>query len=58
MPSEWLVYITSSKKLNFHAFESAIERYQNAESVQFCKKDRSVGKAQVRVCMYVIVFRR
>ena len=35
--------------LNFHAFESAIERYQNAESVQFYKRDRSEEKAQVRV---------
>ena len=34
---------------NFRAFEGAIERYQNAESVQFYKRDRSVEKAQVRV---------
>ena len=34
---------------NFRAFESAIERYQNAESVQFYKRDRSVEKTQVRV---------
>ena len=34
---------------NFRAFESAIERYQNAESVQFYMRDRSVEKAQVRV---------
>ena len=34
---------------NFRAFESAIERYQNAESAQFYKRDRSVEKAQVRV---------
>ena len=31
----------------FRAFERAIERYQNAESVQFYKRDRSVEKAQV-----------
>ena len=37
------------KKENFRAFESAIERYQNAESVQFYKRDRSVENAQVRV---------
>ena len=34
---------------NFQAFESAIERYQNAESVQFYKRDRNVEKAQVRI---------
>ena len=34
---------------NFQAFESANERYQNAESVQFYKTDRSVAKAQVRI---------
>ena len=35
---------------NFQAFESAIERYQNAESFQFYKRDsRSVEKAQVRI---------
>ena len=37
---------------NFQAFESAIECYQNAESVriQFYKRDsRSVEKAQVRI---------
>ena len=33
---------------NFRAFGSAIERYQNAKSVQFYKRDRSVEKAQVR----------
>ena len=33
---------------NFQAFESAIECYQNAESVQFYKRDsRSVEKVQV-----------
>ena len=33
---------------NFQAFESAIEHYQNAESVQFYKRDsRSVEKVQV-----------
>ena len=33
---------------NFQAFESAIEHYQNAESVQFFKRDsRSVEKVQV-----------
>ena len=38
------------KNENFQAFESAIERYQNAESVQFYKRDyRSVEKAQVRI---------
>ena len=51
MPSEWLVYFTSGKmlKTNFQAFGSAIERYQNAESVQFYKRERSVEKAQVRI---------
>ena len=34
---------------NFQAFESANERYQNAESVQFYKRNRSVEKAQVRI---------
>ena len=33
----------------FQAFESANERYQNAESVQFYKTDRSVAKAQVHI---------
>ena len=37
------------KVKKFQAFESAIERYQNAESVQFYKRDRSVEKAQVRI---------
>ena len=35
---------------NFQAFESAIERYQNAENVKFYKRDsRSVEKVQVRI---------
>ena len=34
---------------NFQAFESAIERYQNAESVHVYKRDRSVEKAPVRI---------
>ena len=34
---------------NFQAFESPHERYQNAKSVQFYKRDRSVAKAQVRI---------
>ena len=34
---------------NFQAFESAIDRYQNAESVHFYKRDRSVEKAQVHI---------
>ena len=35
---------------NFQAFESAIECYQNAESVQFYKRDsRSEEKAQVHI---------
>ena len=34
---------------DFRAFESAIERYQNVESVQFFKRDsRTVEKAQPR----------
>ena len=37
------------KDENFQAFESANERYQNAENVQFYKRDRSVEKAQVRI---------
>ena len=34
---------------NFQPFESATERCQNAESVPFCKRDRSIEKAQVRI---------
>ena len=34
---------------NFQAFGSAIERYQNAESVQFYERERGVEKAQVRI---------
>ena len=34
---------------NFQAFESAIERFQNAESIHVYKRDRSVEKAQVRI---------
>ena len=39
-----------AKIKNYQAFERAIERYQNAESVQFYKRDsRIVEKAQVRI---------
>ena len=35
---------------DFRAFESALERYQNVESVQFYKRDsRTVEKAQPRI---------
>ena len=35
---------------DYQAFESAIERYQSSESVQFYKRDsRTVRKAQLRV---------
>ena len=30
---------------NFQAFESAIERCQNAESIQFCNRDRKGASA-------------
>ena len=43
-----ILYI-GQKVENFQAFGSAIERYQNAESVQFYKRERSVEKAQVRI---------
>ena len=44
-----LILHIGQKVENFQAFESAFEHYQNAESVQFYKRDRSVEKAQVRI---------
>ena len=48
-----LIFHIGQKVENFQAFESANERCQNAESVQFYKRDRSVEKVQVRICKCV-----
>ena len=44
-----LIHTVRMARIHFQAFESAIEGYQNAESVHLYKRDRSVEKAQVRI---------